>query len=146
MDSDPDMDRTDTRNAPPQPGSPARARILIADDHEVMRTGLAQLLSHEPDLEIVGQASDGQIAVELTRALLPDIVLMDLSMPRLTGLQATRILHKELPHIHIIALSMFEEKERSKAMLSAGAAAYLTKSAPADHILAAIRRCIDHRT
>ncbi|MFH0975817.1 MAG: PAS domain S-box protein [Spirochaetota bacterium] len=88
-------------------GPEKRVRIILVDDHMVMRQGLASLLRTEPDLEIIGEASDGQSAIELIRELRPDVVLMDINMPGIDGIQATRIIHKELPEVSIIGLSMF---------------------------------------
>jgi DNA-binding NarL/FixJ family response regulator len=87
--------------------SAKRKRILLVDDHLVMRQGLAGLLSMDPDFDIVGEASDGESALKLVRELRPDVVLMDIGMPKMDGIQATRIIHKELPEICIIGLSMF---------------------------------------
>ncbi|MFP4349984.1 MAG: response regulator [Desulfococcaceae bacterium] len=117
-----------------------RIRLLLADDHQVMREGLASLLVEEPDLEIVGEASDGEEALELARQLNPDVVLMDFSMPRMNGIEATRRLRKELPEVQVIGLSMYEEPDRSEAMLAAGARAYLTKSGKSDILIQTIRR------
>ncbi|MFH1145108.1 MAG: PAS domain-containing protein [Candidatus Eisenbacteria bacterium] len=122
--------------------SPARSskiRVLLADDHAVMREGLARLLSEEDDIEVVGEATDGRMAVEQARLLLPDVILMDMSMPRLNGIDATRAIRTEAPGARVIGLSMFEETERAQAMLDAGAVAYLTKSGPAAELVAAIR-------
>ncbi len=115
-------------------------RLLLADDHQVMREGLASLLLEEADMQIVGEASDGREALELARALHPDVVLMDFSMPRMNGIEATRRLRKEMPHIPVIGLSMFEEPDRSEAMLAAGARAYLTKSGKSDILIRTIRQ------
>jgi signal transduction histidine kinase/CheY-like chemotaxis protein len=114
-------------------------RVLIADDHAVVRDGLARVLNQEPDIEIIGEAADGQAAVEQARSLLPDVILMDLSMPRLNGVEATRRIHEEFPEIRIIGLSMFEEAERADAMREAGAVHYLSKSAPTADLTTAIR-------
>lgn len=116
-----------------------KIRILLVDDHMVMRQGLAGLLRSESDMEIVGEASDGSAAVTLTRDLRPDVVLMDITMPGMDGIEATRIIHSEMPHVHVIGLSMFEKGEQELAMRRAGAANYLTKSGPSDAVIDAIR-------
>jgi CheY-like chemotaxis protein len=116
-----------------------KIRILLADDHAVVRQGIENMLTNEPDMEVVGSAADGQEAVELTAKLLPDVILMDMSMPKLNGVEATRIIHNEYPEISIIGLSMFEEAERAQAMRDAGAVQYVMKSGAADMLLAAIR-------
>ncbi|MEW6753891.1 MAG: response regulator, partial [Candidatus Latescibacterota bacterium] len=120
-------------------GPGRRVRVVLADDHVVMREGLARLLEGEPDMEVVGQASDGQMAVELARRFRPDVVLMDLSMPAVGGIDATRAIHQEMPQVRVIGLSMFEEPERAQPMLAAGAVAFLAKSGPAHSIMATIR-------
>jgi len=119
-----------------------RVRIAVVDDHVMMRQGLAGLLQAEPDMEIVGQASDGESAVNLIRDIRPDVVLMDVSMPGMNGIQATRIVHSELPEIRIIGLSMFQEGEQARAMREAGAVGYVTKSGPSEAVIAAIRSCL----
>ena len=116
-----------------------KIRVLVADDHAVMRQGLEQLLGREPDIEVVGGAADGQEAVQLAARLLPDAILMDMSMPVLNGVEATRAIHNDYPEIRIIGLSMFEEAERAQTMRDAGAVAYVTKSGPAEQLIAAIR-------
>jgi signal transduction histidine kinase/ActR/RegA family two-component response regulator len=118
-----------------------RIRIMLVDDHRVMRQGLAGLLRGEPDFEIAGEASDGESAIRLARDIRPDIVIMDINMPRMDGVQATRIIHQELGETRIIGLSMFEEPEREVAIREAGAVAYISKSAPAEAVMAAIRAC-----
>ncbi len=118
----------------------SKIRVLLADDHEILRQGLAVVLHEEPDIELVGEASDGQMAVEMARQLRPDVVVMDISMPRLNGIEATRQLSSEMPEIKIIGLSMHEERDMAVAMREAGAAAYLTKDAPSDLLVDAIRR------
>ncbi len=118
-----------------------KIRVLVVDDHIVMRQGLASLLRETPDIEVVGEASEGDAAVKLVRELLPDVVLMDISLAGMNGIQATRIIHLEWPNIRIIGLSMFEEGERAATMRAAGAAAYLTKSGPSEDIIRTIRSC-----
>ncbi len=104
-----------------------------------MRQGLAGLLRLEPDFEVVGEASDGPAAIELTRDLLPDIVLMDVSLPGMDGIEATRIIHREHPEIRIIGLSTFDADEKSSAMFEAGAVNYVSKSGPSENLSKAIR-------
>jgi DNA-binding NarL/FixJ family response regulator len=100
---------------------------------EGARHDLARLLGQEPDFDVVGQANDGQEAVELTERLLPDVILMDISMRRMNGIDATRVIHQQHPDIRIIGLSLYQEEEQVKAMLDSGAVLYLTKNcAPAD--------------
>ena len=119
-----------------------KIRVMLVDDYVVMRKLLGELLCEEPDMTIVGEASDGESAVMLVREILPDVILMDIDMPGMGGVQATQFIHKELPDVRIIGLSMFEESEIVAAMRSAGAVDYVTKSAPSDAVLAAIRACI----
>jgi CheY-like chemotaxis protein len=133
---------------PPEPapaGLGKRIRIMLVDDHMVMRQGLAGLLRGEPDFEISGEASDGTSAVNLARELRPDVILMDINMPGMDGIKATRIIYRELPGIHIIGLSMFQEGEQEHAMREAGAVGYLTKSGPSDAVIEAIRHCMEDR-
>jgi CheY-like chemotaxis protein/anti-sigma regulatory factor (Ser/Thr protein kinase) len=122
-------------------GPDKKIRVVLVDDHIVMRQGLARLLHEAPDMEIVGEASDGESAVKLIRQTIPQVVLMDISMPGMNGIQATQIIHAEFPHIRIIGLSMFEEGEQAMAMRTAGAVGFLTKSGPVDAIISAIRTC-----
>jgi PAS domain S-box-containing protein len=122
-------------------GMETKIRIALVDDHIVVRQGLAGLLRAEPDIEIIGEASDGQSAIELIHDLRPDVVLMDINMPGMDGIQATRIIHKELPEVRIIGLSMFQEGEQQAAMQEAGAAEYLSKSGPSEALIKAIRAC-----
>lgn len=118
-------------------------RILLADDHAIVRQGIANMLSNETDFEIVGEAADGQEAVALARKLRPDLILMDMSMPNLNGVQATRIIHIDLPEIRIIGLSMFDEAERAGAMRDAGAVHYMTKSGGVELFISTIRKYLD---
>lgn len=114
-------------------------RVLLVDDHKVIRQALIGVLKGENDLEVVGEASNGSEAIEQARALNPDVILMDVSMPVMSGIEATRLIHREWPHVKIIGLSMFEEAERADAMREAGAVDYLTKSGPLEAVLGAIR-------
>lgn len=114
-------------------------RIVLVDDHMIMRQGIAGLLNGEPDFKVIGEASDGAAAVNLVREVRPDVVLMDISMPGMNGIDATRIIHKEMPGICVIGLSMYLEGDQAAAMLNAGAVKYLTKSGPAEDLINAIR-------
>jgi PAS domain S-box-containing protein len=120
-------------------------RVLLADDHALFRNGLGRLLKNEPCLEVVGQAADGKEAIELAQKLKPDVILMDVSMPRVNGIEATRIIHGQYPDIRIIGLSMYEDQERAQAMRDAGAADYKTKGCAAAELVAAIRACPQER-
>lgn len=116
-----------------------RIKVLIADDHRVVREGLCAILKTKEDIEVVGEAQDGHEAVEKARALLPDVILMDVSMPRMTGVEATRIIKREFPHIGIVALTMYEEQQYIFDLVRAGATGYLLKDTDSAQILAAIR-------
>ena len=124
-----------------EPGlrAPRRLRVLVVDDHALVRRGFATLLAGEPDLEVVGEAENGQQAIELTRQRSPDVILMDISMPVMNGIDATRAIHAESPAIRVIGLSMFEDPEHPEAIRQAGAVAYLSKSDTAEALLTAIR-------
>jgi PAS domain S-box-containing protein len=123
-------------------GSPASShtlRVLLADDHEIVRQGLVSLLSDEDAVEIVGEATNGREAVNLADRLRPDVVIMDVSMPVMSGVEATRQIKSELPQTRIIALSMWEQSEVREKMYRAGAESYVLKTAPSEELLAAIR-------
>jgi len=121
-------------------------KILIADDHGIVRQGLKSLLETRLNLEVVGEAEDGIAAVKMVKALQPDVVIMDITMPQLNGVEATRMIHQDHPNIKIVALSMHPEKHIVKEILEAGASAYVLKSYLFDEISRALEAvCADQR-
>ena len=113
--------------------------VLLVDDHQLMRAGLRALLEREPDLRVIGEASDGLQALELASKVHPDIVLMDVTMPGLNGIDATRRLCTAMPRIRVIGLSMNADRRYVHAMFEAGASGYLLKSSAADELIRAVR-------
>lgn len=116
-----------------------KIRVLIADDHQVVREGLTSVLRSKGDIEVVGVAEDGREAVEKARQLCPDVVLMDISMPGMDGVEATRRIKKENPQIGVVVLTMYAEEEFIFDLVRAGAAGYLLKDADSAQIAKAIR-------
>ena len=114
-------------------------RILIADDHGLMRMGLTTLMRFHKDLQVVGGAENGEEAVRLARKLKPDVVVMDLMMPVLDGLEATRLIHREFPDIRIMILTTFGSSADVTRAVNAGACGALVKGAPNDELISAIR-------
>ena len=123
-------------------GSTSKVRILLVDDHRMMREGLRRLIEGEVDLEVVAEAADGVMAVDMARQLRPDVVVMDVNMPRMNGVEATRQITAELPHIAVIGLSMHDDEKIAKAMRDAGAAAYLSKGGSCGTLADAIRSSV----
>lgn len=119
------------------------ARVVIADDHELARTGLRGMLTGEPDLEVVGEAATGQQAVTLCRRLRPDVALMDVRMPDLDGLAATRIIKEESPRTAVVMVTMHENPEYLLEALKAGASGYVLKDATHEEVLRTVRRVVD---
>ena len=116
-----------------------RTRILLADDHAVVRAGFKMILGAQADMEIVGEAANGRDAVDLALSLKPDIVVMDVAMPELNGIEATRRLFTAEPHIRVIALSMHKDSVYVREILRAGARGYLLKDSGADDLVKAVR-------
>ena len=114
-------------------------RVLIADDHGVVRDGLGRLVEALDDIELVGAANDGEEAVERARELSPDVVLMDLDMPRLDGIEATRRIVEELPETTVLVLTSFSDRPRILGAIEAGAAGYLLKDASSEEVTDGIR-------
>ncbi len=116
-----------------------RIRILLADDHAVVRQGFKMILGAQPDFEIVGEAGNGREAVELAENLKPDIVVMDVSMPELNGIEATRRLSTSVPHCRVVALSMHKDNVYVREILRAGARGYLLKDSESADVVSAVR-------
>ena len=114
-------------------------RVLIVDDHTVVRSGLAAFLQIFDDLELVGEASSGQLALRLCEQVQPDVVLMDLVMPGMDGTTATRAIRQQYPRVKVIALTSFHEPELVQSVLQAGAIGYLLKNVTADELANAVR-------
>ena len=117
-----------------------RTRILIADDHAIFRDGLRMLIDRESGMEVVGEAENGQRAVDLARELQPDIILMDVKMPVMDGIEATRRIIAEMPGMKILALSMYSSDGFVSRMMSAGALGYFMKGDDFQDLSGAIRR------
>src|SRR5690348_4606233 len=114
-------------------------RIILADDHEIFRDGFKAMIRKQPSVDLIGEASNGEELVEITRRLKPDVVVTDIKMPRMDGLQATKILCAEFPQMGIVALSMIDEENLIIDMMEAGAKGYLLKNAHKDEIIEAIK-------
>lgn len=114
-------------------------RILLADDHQIVREGLKALLETQEGLQVIGQASSGREATELARELQPDVVVMDVGMPDLNGIEATRRILSELPGTRVVALSMHSDRRFLQEMLKAGAVAYLLKDSAFEELALAVR-------
>jgi two-component system, NarL family, response regulator NreC len=117
----------------------AKIKVLLADDHTIFREGLCMLLSQEKDLEIVGEANDGEEAVRLTQERQPDVLVMDIGMPGLNGVEATRRIRESFPEARVIGLSVHKDKQFIKGMLAAGAKGYLPKNCGGVELVRAIR-------
>ncbi len=117
---------------------PTPIKIILADDHEIFRDGFTSLINKQPGIELVAEAADGGQLVQLTHKFLPDVVLTDIKMPVMDGIEATRDISKKFPHIGIIALSMFNDDDLLVDMMEAGAKGYLLKNAPKEEVISAI--------
>ncbi len=116
-----------------------KIRVLLVDDQSIIREGLGSLLRSKPDIEIVGEAENGQVAVELAIALKPDIVLMDVRMPVMDGVAAIRSLHQKVPDIKVLVLTTFDDDEYITKAMGFGAKGYLLKDTPSEELAEAIR-------
>lgn len=113
-------------------------KVLLADDHRMLREGLRSMLSQSGEVQVVGEAQDGNQAITMTEQLQPDVVVMDISMPKMNGIEATRIIRHKYPHMKILILTMYETEEYISEVLKAGATGYVTKEAAGEELLQAI--------
>ena len=116
-----------------------KIRVLLADDHTILRDGIRALLEDQQDIEVIGEAEDGQTAVKMAAQLDPDIVIMDIAMPLLNGLEATRHIRRDSPQVKVLILTMHENEEYIRQVLAAGAFGYVLKDAAARDLMGAIR-------
>jgi DNA-binding NarL/FixJ family response regulator len=123
-----------------------RARLVIVDDHELVRDGLRSMVFREADIEVVGEAANGQEALELCRRIRPDLVLMDVRMPKMDGLQATRAIKQEHPGTSVMMLTIHENADYLLEALKAGAAGYILKESSRREVIAAIRQVLGGET
>src|SRR3712207_147262 len=144
-----------TMNSEPSTGAGKRsssghgevpARLLIADDHDLVREGLRAVLSGEEDLEVVGEARDGHEALRMCRTLKPDLVLMDVRMPKSDGLEATRAIKEEMPKVSVVMVTMHENPDYLLEAIRAGAAGYILKDAEGERLVGAVRRTLNGRS
>jgi two-component system response regulator NreC len=127
------MQSDDTASAAPP------IRLILVDDHQIVRTGLRMLFASEPDIEIVGEGDSGAAAIDLAQRVHPDVVVMDVAMPGMSGIEATRHIKEVAPNVAVLALTMYEDEEYFFQMIDAGASGYVPKRAAPDDLLAAIR-------
>ena len=120
-------------------------RILLADDHRIMREGLRSLLEKQPGMEVIAEAEDGRTTVQLSRKFKPDVILMDIIMPDLNGIEATRQIVAELPDVKVIALSVHSDRKFVTEMLSAGASGYLLKDSAFEELGKALRTVVSNQ-
>lgn len=123
-----------------------RVRVLIVDDHALVREGIKSLLQDVPEIEVIGEAGDGFAAIEEARRLRPDVVLMDIAMPRMTGVEATRHIREEMREVQVVALTIHDNEEYLFQMLRAGAAGYVLKKAHPSEMLTAIEAAMRQET
>ncbi|HEX7176470.1 MAG TPA: response regulator transcription factor, partial [Pyrinomonadaceae bacterium] len=119
-----------------------KLRILLAEDHETIRDGLKLLLNAQPDMEVVGEAANGRVAVQLAQQLLPDVVVMDVSMPELNGLQATKKLKETCPQVKVLTLTRHTDDGYLQQLLQAGVSGYVLKQSKSVELLRAIRAVV----
>ena len=116
-----------------------KIKVLVADDHTIVRDGICALLRLAGDIEVVGEAANGKEALEMVRKLMPDVVLMDISMPVMGGLEATRRIHKEFPRTKVLVVTQYDDKEYVFPVIEAGAAGFISKAAASSELASGIR-------
>jgi two-component system response regulator NreC len=121
-------------------------RIILADDHQIVRQGLRILLEAEPDMEVIAEANNGRKVLKLAQELIPDVIIMDLSMPELNGIEATRQILSGAPEVKVVALSMHSDSLFVLNMIKAGASGYLLKDCALEELVKAIRTVVSHKT
>jgi DNA-binding NarL/FixJ family response regulator len=132
-------DESDQGEEAAQTGRPERLRVMVADDHALFRRGLQMVLEAEPDIDLVGEASDGVEAVEKSQELMPDVILMDVRMPKRSGIEAASQIKDLLPHVKILMLTISDEEADLYDAIKAGASGYLLKEIPIEEVADAIR-------
>jgi DNA-binding NarL/FixJ family response regulator len=121
-------------------------KIILADDHTILRQGLSRSFEQESDIKVIGQASDGHTAVDLVREMSPDVVIMDIGMPDLNGIEATRKIVKDHPQVKVVGLSMHSSDKYVREMFKAGAAGFLLKNCPFEELAEAVRTVAGGKT
>lgn len=116
-----------------------KIRVMVVDDHTIVRDGIQSLLSLTPDIEVVGEAVNGREALEIARKLSPDVIIMDISMPIMDGIEATRRIHKELSDVKVIILTQYEDSEHVFPIIEAGACGFISKIAASSELISGIR-------
>jgi DNA-binding NarL/FixJ family response regulator len=132
------------RRLAPTPASADPITVLLVDDHAIVRQSIATLLDTQPGITVIAEAADGAEAVEAVATHRPQVVVMDVNLPRLNGVQASRIIKQKFPEVRLIGLSIHNDRATRQAMLDAGASAYLSKDGPVETLLETIRQQ-DHR-
>jgi DNA-binding NarL/FixJ family response regulator len=119
-----------------------KIKVMIADDHPLLREGIIKLLSLEPDIEVVGEAEDGAQAIELARTIDVDVILMDINMPKINGIMATKIIKKEKPNVNIIALTIHNQEEYLFELIRCGISGYVLKDVRPDELIMTIQKTV----
>lgn len=135
-----------TTDQPPEPGSDELLSVLIADDEAVVRETISIYVNSAPDMQVVGTAADGRAAVQMAETLRPDIILMDIQMPRVDGVEAVAEVLRLLPRTHVVMITTFTSREAVVPALRAGALGYVLKSDPPEQLLSAVREAVAGRT
>lgn len=135
-----------TTDQSPEPGSDELLSVLIADDEAVVRETISIYVNSAPDMQVVGTAADGRAAVQMAETLLPDIILMDIQMPRVDGVEAVAEVLRLLPRTHVVMITTFTSREAVVPALRAGALGYVLKSDPPERLLSAVREAVAGRT